>query len=138
MTAPTATPPAPSASPAPYRTLKVWQKGIELAVEARRLAKLLPRDERDHLAARLVDAALAVPAKIAFGQGAGDRTLHLDGLAAARDALSRVEALLEMILRLEYVQESDTAHASDLCNQIRPMLVGLIKKVGSSGKPEVN
>ena len=51
-----------------YRDLVVWQKGMGLAEEAYKLAKLMPRAEEYRLTSQLLRAAASVPANIAEGQ----------------------------------------------------------------------
>ncbi len=56
-----------------YRDLLVWQKGMRLAAEAYRLAKVLPKAEEYRLTSQLLRAAASVPANIAERHARGTR-----------------------------------------------------------------
>ena len=52
---------------ASVRNLKVWQLGMDLAVEVYRLCKCLPADEQFALGDQLRRAAVSIPSNIAEG-----------------------------------------------------------------------
>jgi four helix bundle protein len=56
-----------------YRDLDVWRKGMDLATELYRLAKLMPRAEEFRMTSQLLRAAALVPANIAEGRARGSR-----------------------------------------------------------------
>ncbi|MBR4655560.1 MAG: four helix bundle protein [Oscillospiraceae bacterium] len=51
-----------------YKDLQVWQKAMDLVVEAYRIAWSLPKEERYALSDQMRRAAVSVPSNIAEGQ----------------------------------------------------------------------
>lgn len=50
-----------------FKELRVWQKGMDAAVEAFRISRLLPDEERYGLRSQLTRAAVSIPSNIAEG-----------------------------------------------------------------------
>src|SRR5262245_35763305 len=71
-----------------HRDLIVWQKGRELAVEAYRLAKLMPKAEEYRLTNQVLRAAASVPANIAEGHVRGTRNDYAQFVSIARESLA--------------------------------------------------
>ncbi len=94
-------PPAPPApATAGYRALRVWQRALDLAVDAAPLARTLAEQGLGGLGADLLRAATAVPAHIAAGSTAAARTDHQRALGAALAAVARFETLVAAADRL--------------------------------------
>ena len=86
-----------------YRDLKVWQAGIELAVECYRLTAQFPSHERFGLASQIRRAAVSIPSNIAEGQGRRRTREFLRFLAIAYGSLMELETQILLSTRLEYV-----------------------------------
>ena len=117
-----------------YRELTVWQRAMDLVVEAYQISQSLPATERYGLTSQLTRAAVSVPANIAEGQGrltSGDFARHL---AIARGSLMEVETLLLVTERLEMVSADRVAGALAKTDEISRMLSTLIAKLGKSPK----
>lgn len=56
-----------------YRDLIVWQKAVDLCVEAYRLSKKLPKEELYALSDQIRRAAVSVPSNIAEGHARHSR-----------------------------------------------------------------
>ena len=94
-------PPRPaSASAAGYRSLRVWQRALDLAVDAAPLARTLAAEGLGGLANDLVRAGTAVPAHIAAGSVAATRADHQRALGSAMAAVARFETLVVAAERL--------------------------------------
>ena len=76
-----------------YRILRAWQRALDVAARAHRLAHALPTDEQHTLAADLRRAGAAVPTHIAAGNLSYDPVEHRRALLATQTALARVETL---------------------------------------------
>ena len=87
--------PVPAARPslAGYRILRAWQRALDVAAHAHRLAHAFPADEQHALAADLRRAGAAVPTHIAAGNLSYDAEEHRRALVATQTALARVETL---------------------------------------------
>jgi len=50
-----------------FKELKVWQKGLDIAVKSFKLTESFPREERFGLSAQITKAAVSIPSNIAEG-----------------------------------------------------------------------
>jgi four helix bundle protein len=94
-----------------HRDLIAWQAGMQLLVEAYRVARQLPDVERYGLAAQLRRAAVSVPANIAEGFGRSARGDYLRHLSFASGSLREIQTHLEAITLLEYLPTTATEAA---------------------------
>lgn len=112
-----------------HRDLVVWQKAMDLTVEIYRLAGRLPGEERFRLVNQITRAAASVPANIAEGFSRHSPGDYARFLAIAKGSLMETETLLQLALRLRYLDESEAATATDLIDHIGRMLTSLRSKV---------
>jgi len=119
MSAPT----RPAHPPAGYRTLRVWQRALDVAVDAAHLARTLAAAGHERAATDLPRAAAAIPAHIAAGSTAGNRADYQRALAAALAAVARVETMVAMTERLAPdaapACAALLANSADLTRQLR-------------------
>lgn len=92
-----------------YRILRAWQRALDVAAHAHRLAHAMPASEQNTLAADLRRAGAAVPTHVAAGNLAYDRGEYRRALLAAQTALARVETLALLAERLALVPSTDVA-----------------------------
>jgi len=109
-----------------YRDLDVWQCSVDLAVEAHRLARLLPIEEKFALSSQLRRAAVSVATNIAEGYGRDSRAEFMRFLRISRGSVSEVLAILTIAERLQYLSRTDMAMAASLGDRIRAMLTRLV------------
>ena len=97
-----------------YKDLKVWEKAHLFTLNVYEETKSFPKDELYSLTNQLRRAASSVPANIALG--------------------SANEAEYFLILRkdLNYLIEEKFQHLYNLINEVKGMLIALIKKVRTS------
>lgn len=118
-----------------YRILRAWQRALDVAAHAHRLAHTFAAGEHGALAADLRRAAAAVPAQIAAGNLAYDRVEHRRALLAAQAALARVETLALLAERLAAASPGDVAallaESADTLRLVR----GLTRVVGTVCEP---
>ena len=112
-----------------FRQLLVWQRGMELVVEAYRLTGRLPSAERFGLVDQVRRAASSVTANIAEGSGRDHRAEYLRFLSIARGSLAELDNHLELALRLGYLSREDLATALDLVSQVRRLLSRLTQSL---------
>jgi four helix bundle protein len=56
-----------------FKKLKIWQKGMSIVVNAYKIAKQLPAEERFGLAQQITKASVSIPANIAEGSAKSSR-----------------------------------------------------------------
>ena len=112
-----------------HRDLKVWQKGMGLAEEAYRLAKLLPRTEQNRLTGQLLRAAASVPANIAEGHARGTRKDYANFVNIARGSLAEAETFLLLAVRTGLLTQEHAATALGLTAELGKMLTVLRQRL---------
>lgn len=108
-----------------FRELKVWQKAMDLTVEIYSLVKLLPREEEFALSGQMRRAAVSVPSNIAEGQGRESMKEFIRFIAVARGSLRELSTQLEISVRVNYLEQSQTVKANNLIEEIDKMLNAL-------------
>ncbi len=109
-----------------YRDLKVWQRAMDLVVEAYEITKRLPRDELYALSAQVKSSATSIAANIAEGYGRGSTGAYINHLSIARGSLKECETHISAALRLKMLTEEHTDEFFELSQQIGKMLNSLI------------
>ena len=95
-----------------FRDLKAWQHARKLAVLSKAAIARLPEAERDGLADQWRRAVYSVALNIADGasrRGVKDFRKHLD---IARASLHEIEAIVDLVLALEYLRPDDLGRGS--------------------------
>jgi four helix bundle protein len=103
-----------------YRDLDVWRKGMDLATEVYRLAKLMPRVEEFRMTSQILRAAASVPANIAEGRARGSRKEYAQHISIARGSLAETETFLMLAARTGLLQEGDVAVALGMADEVWP------------------
>lgn len=113
----------------PYEKLVVWQKSMDLAVEVYGLARLFPEEEQEVLIPELMRATIAVPSKIAEGQGRGHKGEFYRHLSIAHGSLARVETYLAIAEDLGYVTPEQTAVATSVADEVSELLLDMMHEL---------
>ncbi|MGE5277866.1 MAG: four helix bundle protein [Acidobacteriota bacterium] len=114
-----------------YRDLRVWRKGVYLAVTCYRLRSGFPRQEVYGLVGQIRRAAVSVPANIAEGHGREHLGDYLRFLSAAKGSLMELETHVIIAERLEYLSPAEAEQALSVAADIGRMLSGLIARLKS-------
>ena len=108
-----------------HRDLIVWQKSMDLASEAYRLAQLLPKAEEYRLTSQLLRAAASIPANIAEGHARGTRKDYAHFISIAYGSLAETETFLELMVNVDLLKGADVALARSQCVEVGRMLNAL-------------
>ena len=112
-----------------YRSLFVWQKSVDLAVQMIALSDRLIARRRFALADQLVRAACSVPNNIAEGQGRLTTRDRRHFLVQARGSLYELETQLEILQRARLAKDVTGVH-----NTIAMVEAGLSRMIVALGK----
>lgn len=115
-----------------HRDLKVWQKGMDLAEETYRLARMLPKTEEYRLTGQLLRAAASIPANIAEGHARGTRKDYANFVNIARGSLAETETFLLLAVRTRLLTQEQTATALGLTDELGKMLTVLRQRLISA------
>ena len=105
-----------------YKDLIVWQKAMDLAVQAYELCKQFPKTETYGLIAQATRAAASVPGNIAEGSARGAAKDYSRFLAIARGSLVELETYLLLAVRLRYANQEMAQPVLDLIDEVGRML----------------
>lgn len=112
-----------------HRDLIAWQKGMDLAADAYRLARLMPRSEEFRLTSQLLRAAASVPANLAEGHARGTRKDYAHFVDIARGSLAEAETYLLLAIKVELLSERDATSALSLCTELSKILTALLRRL---------
>jgi four helix bundle protein len=108
-----------------YRDLEVWQKAMELIVEAYRCTEAFPAHERFGLAVQIRRATVSVASNIAEGHERRHLGDYLRHISIARRSVAELETQFIASEHLKYVPRTDLAKIYRLCDEVSRMLTGL-------------
>jgi four helix bundle protein len=108
-----------------YRDLKVWQLGMDIAVQVYEATKGFPDDERFGLTSQLRHAAVSVPANIAEGHARSSTKDYLRYVAIAIGSLAETATFIELSGRLNYGDVDQLRRIYELTTEERRMLRSL-------------
>lgn len=111
-----------------FWNLFVWQRSVDLVVEAYQVAEKLPASERYELSAQIRQAAVSIPANIAEGHERRGRG-YLHHLRIALGSLAELETHIEVAVRLGLLRPADVSIIASEAVPIGQMLHGLRRSV---------
>ena len=115
-----------------YRDLIVWQKAVDLCVEAYRLSKKLPKEELYALSDQIRRAAVSVPSNIAEGHARHSRKDFAHFLMIAQGSIAELETQLYLAVRMAMLAESDVDSLMPLSGEVSRMLMSLRTKLSTN------
>ena len=112
-----------------YRSLRVWQRAVELTLASYGVVARLPGVERYDLGSQIRRSAVSVPANIAEGYARDRPGEFLHHLAIAAGSLAELQTLLTLSGRLGYCSAEQLACPLGLALETERMLHGLRRTV---------
>ena len=122
-----------------FRSLIVWRKSQELALEIARLVAGLPRDSVASVLGRQVMASAAsIGANIAEGHGRYAVGAYRNHLSIARGSACETDGWLDLLHRAGYVDQETESRLHGLCMEVVKLLttrmIGLEKQGHGVGR----
>jgi four helix bundle protein len=108
-----------------HSELQVWQKAMDLVVDAYQFSRALPADERFGLITQIQRAAVSIPANIAEGHGRKSTQAYINHLSIAHGSLLEFETLIQIAERIGCVSSNEVKLLLDKTGEIGRMLNGL-------------
>jgi len=115
-----------------HKDLDVWKKAMELAKTIYAITRAFPRSEMLGLTSQMRRAAVSVPSNIAEGSCRGTDPDFIRFLYISLGSLAELETQVMLASSLEYIKP-DSEILSEI-NNIRPLLLGLLRHVKERGK----
>jgi four helix bundle protein len=105
-----------------FRSLVVWQRGIQLTVAVYKLTSVFPDTEKFGLTNQLRRAAVSIASNVAEGYGRSTKGEYLQFLGHARGSCSEVETQVVIAKELGYGSREQLRITEELCSEVGRML----------------
>lgn len=112
-----------------YRELKVWQLGVDLALEIYRLTAEFPKSEIYGLTSQLRRAAVSIPSNIAEGHARKTRREMQRFANIAKGSLAELETQLIIAGELGYLTSESLRKTMRMTEEESRMLSGLLRSI---------
>ncbi len=124
--------------PYSFRSLIVWQKSQELALEVTGLVAALPKDSVAAVLGRQVMASAAsIRANVAEGYGRYAVGAYRNHLSIAQGSACETDGWLDLLRKAGYIDEETESKLHGLCMEVVKLLttgmIGLDKKRNAAG-----
>ena len=114
-----------------FRTLKIWQVGMELVKDIYQLSGLLPGEEKYGLKSQLTRAAVSIPSNIAEGCSRSSKRDFKRFLEVALGSAFELETQLVLVLELKLVKNKESIkNIIGRLEEEQKMINGYIKRLG--------
>ena len=112
-----------------HKELDVWKKSVSLVTLIYEMTKGFPKDELYGLTNQIRRSAVSIPSNIAEGSARKGNKEFAQFLYIGLGSLSELETQLIIATNLKYISSEKSEIIMNDLNDIRRMLVGLIKYV---------
>jgi four helix bundle protein len=109
-----------------FKDLDVWKISMQVVKEVYLLSKKFPKEETFGLTSQCRRAAVSITANIAEGLGRQYKKDTIQFLPISRGSLYEVEALLNVALTIEIINEDDFNNIDPLIQKCLRVLNGFI------------
>lgn len=114
-----------------FEDLLVWQKAMDLALEAYRVTRIKAFSRDFALTDQLRKSAISVPCNIAEGFDRGSRAEFHHFLSIAKGSCAELKTQLYLAERIEYIDEDTAAQLKTQADEVSRMIGGLRTKVAA-------
>jgi len=111
-----------------FRDLKVWHKGIDLAVSVYKVAAELPASERFNLVSQMQRAAVSIPSNIAEGCGRHSDPAFDSFLSISLGSAYELETQAIISQRLGFITEPIFNNLQNQIVEVQKMTYGLLNR----------
>jgi four helix bundle protein len=114
-----------------FKDLIVWKKSHKNALLIYKLTQTFPKEEQFGIVSQLRRAAVSIPTNIAEGCGKFTQKDFASFLQISLGSSMEVEYLSLLSFELKYINNDDYQKLNQEINEVKAMLIALIKKVRS-------
>ncbi len=112
-----------------FKTLGVWQKGMEILKQTYVVTSTLPSQEKFGLVSQMNRAAVSIPSNVAEGASRSTQKDFRRFLEIALGSAFELETQLIAVQELNLVQESEATTLAGLIDEEQKMLIAFMKKL---------
>lgn len=114
-----------------YKSLKIWQQGIEIVKLTYLMTKLFPSSEKYNLVSQMNRSAVSIPSNIAEGSSRNrDKDYHRF-IEIALGSCFELDTQCEIVKQLDLVSEDKIKELMHLLEEEGMMLQGFMSKLRS-------
>lgn len=117
-----------------FRTLNIWQEGVNLVKEIYKLAEILPKEEKYGLKSQICRAVVSIPSNIAEGCSRNSDIEFKRFLEIAIGSAFELETQLIILEELEFVRKEYQGSILDSLHNEQKMINSLITKIKQTAK----
>lgn len=127
-----------------FRTLTIWQQGIDLVLKVYEIASQLPTEEKYGLASQICRASVSIPSNIAEGCSRNSDIEYKRFLEVALGSAVELETQLIIIQKLQFASTGKLEQTFSLLTIEQKMVNNLISKIkddnfiSQSQRPKAN
>ena len=119
----------------PHKKLNVWSDAVDLAQQIYKVTERFPSNEQFGLTSQVRRAAVSIPSNIAEGAARQTKKEFLNFLHIAKGSLSELDTQLEIVRRLEYLDQARWEALDERLERIDRMLSGLVRSLRRRNSP---
>ncbi len=119
----------------PHKKLNVWSDAVDLAQQIYKVTERFPSNEQFGLTSQVRRAAVSIPSNIAEGAARQTKKEFLNFLHIAKGSLSELDTQLEIVRRLEYLDQARWEALDERLEWIDRMLSGLVRSLRRRNSP---
>jgi four helix bundle protein len=118
-----------------FKELKIWQRGMELAVEVYRVAETFPKDERFGLTSQVKRCVVSVPSNISEGAGRATEKQFRHFLEFSMGSINELQTQMELARRFNYIDQETNDRILDEALQVYKMILAFYNKINIDSNP---
>jgi len=108
-----------------FENLQAWRSSMDLVLRIYALTDRFPRSELYGLSGQLRRAGVSIPANIAEGNARLSTAAYLNHVQIALGSLGELRTLVEIAVRLHYVQAEERLTVARQLSEVGRLLYGL-------------
>ena len=112
-----------------FRTLYIWQQGVQLVADVYKLSEELPNEEKYGLKSQICRAAVSIPSNIAEGSSRQSEIEYRRFLEIAMGSAFELETQLIIIKKLHLISNTQIENLNTCLEIEQKMINGLISKL---------
>jgi four helix bundle protein len=112
-----------------FKELRIWQKGMDIAVNCFRLTEEFPKEEKFGLSIQITRAGVSIPSNIAEGSSRSSEKDYARFIEISMGSSYELESQLLIAQRLSYGNQSLLSQTITDVNDEQKMLMGFGSKL---------
>jgi four helix bundle protein len=112
-----------------FKSLKIWQLGMDLVVLVYSITKKFPAEERFGLVSQMNRCAVSIPSNIAEGSAKNSDDAFSLYLSHSLGSLYELETQVILSQKLEIIEDSIFSFVVEKINELEKMIIGFINKL---------